>query len=105
MDDAERAEHHDAQREAREQTIRALRGAAQDRRFWVAVAWLAFIALTPFPASAQIYYETDALHFSKQFIGDLNAWSAVGSIVGGTALFILFQAPAGAGAAVCVLSA
>ena len=44
------------------------------------VAYVFYLILTPGPNS--LYYFTDGLHFSKQFIGDLQRWSAAGQLTG-----------------------
>jgi MFS family permease len=64
----------------RAQTAAALHAAARSPGLWVMVAYVFYLILTPGPNS--LYYFTDGLHFSKQFIGDLQRWSAAGTLIG-----------------------
>ena len=43
------------------------------------VAYVFYLILTPGPNS--LYYFSDGLHFSKQFIGDLQKWHAAGTVL------------------------
>ena len=48
------------------------------RRFWAFLLFIGFVALTPSPVTAMDYYKADALHLSKQFMGDLGRFEAMG---------------------------
>jgi MFS family permease len=70
-----------AEREAERALNRAkLREAAKSPQIWVTVAYVFYLIITPSPNST--YYFTDGLHLSKQFIGDLGRWNAVGALMG-----------------------
>lgn len=60
----------------------ALRDAARSPGLWAVVAYLFYLTLTPSGNTAQFYFEVDALHFSKQFIGNLGQWSSAGIVLG-----------------------
>lgn len=76
-----------AEREAERAANRAkLQEAIKSRHLWVTVAYVFYLIITPGPNST--YYFTDGLHLSKQFIGDVGRWSAVGALTG-MALFAL----------------
>jgi MFS family permease len=68
------------QRAERAHTAAALHAAARTPGLWVMAAYVFYLILTPGPNS--LYYFTDGLHFSKQFIGDLQKWSAAGTLLG-----------------------
>ena len=69
----------DAQRRAaRQQTLATLRSAASSPGLWVLVAYIFYLIVTPGTNTAQVYYEVDALHLTKQFIGNLGRWTAAG---------------------------
>ncbi|MBV8884484.1 MAG: MFS transporter, partial [Chroococcidiopsidaceae cyanobacterium CP_BM_RX_35] len=65
----------------RTRTAAALRQAATDRSMWAVVGFVFYLIITPGIFTAQIYFMTDVLHFSKQFIGDLGRFDAAGQIV------------------------
>ena len=69
----------------RAQTMATLRSAAASPGLWVLVAFIFYLIVTPGTVTAQIYYETDALRLSKQFIGNLYRWSSAGVLL---ALFV-----------------
>ncbi|HLK57080.1 MAG TPA: MFS transporter [Chthonomonadaceae bacterium] len=71
-----------AHRERRAQSFAILKQALKSRELWIFTAYIAYIALTPSPDTARFYYEVDSLHFSKQFIGDLGMYGAVGALAG-----------------------
>jgi hypothetical protein len=50
--------------------------------FWVVVAFFGFVAITPSPDTARTFFFADALHLSKQFIGDLTMYMAAGTLTG-----------------------
>ena len=41
-----------------------------------------YLYVTPLLGTASVYYETDVLHLSKDFIGRLDKWTAAGSLAG-----------------------
>jgi MFS family permease len=57
-----------------------LREAMKSTPLWVTIAYVFYLIITPGPNST--YYFTDGLHLSKQFIGDLGRWIAVGGLTG-----------------------
>ena len=77
------------QRADRESTWRALRSEIGTSGFWVIVAFVLYVWLTPTSSTALFYYEVDHLRFTKQLIGNLNAYSNAGYL-GGYLLFGLF---------------
>lgn len=84
-----RIAHPEQQKQGQQETRQALRAAVKDRRLWGAIAFIAYLALTPSPDTALIFYQTDALHFSKQLIGDLNRFLAIGQAIGFFACLIV----------------
>ncbi len=74
-----------ARQAERVQTMATLRSAAKSPGLWVLVAFIFYLIVTPGTVTAQVYYETDALHLSKQFIGSLNKWTSAGVLA---ALFL-----------------
>lgn len=64
----------------RTRTATALRQAATDRSMWAVIGFVFYLIVTPGIYTAQIYFMTDVLHFSKQFIGDLGRFDAAGQI-------------------------
>jgi MFS family permease len=66
--------------EERARTVATLRRAAKSRGLWVMVAYVFYLIITPGPNT--LYYMTDGLHLSKQFIGDLGKWNSAGTLLG-----------------------
>jgi len=66
----------------RVRTTEALREAARTPGLWVMAAFLFYLNVTPLLLTASVYYETDVLKLSKDFIGRLDSWTAAGSIAG-----------------------
>jgi len=85
VDPAEIAHRQAARQAEREKTMITLRSAAKSPGLWVLVAFIFYLIVTPGTNTAQIYYEADALHLSKQFIGRLFKWSSAGVLI---ALFL-----------------
>ncbi len=79
---AEHAERLEAKRAERAQTTDALRQAARSPGLWVVVAYVFYLIFTPGTNTAQLYYEVDRLHFSKQFIGNLVQFLSAGVLLG-----------------------
>jgi MFS family permease len=63
-------------------TWRAIRMAGRTRTVWLIAAFIFLVAFSPSFGPAFLYYQTDTLKFSQQFIGVLAALQAVGYIVG-----------------------
>jgi MFS family permease len=64
------------------QTWRAVHTAIRQREGWLVAAFIFFWTFSPSFGPALLYYQTDTLGFSQQFIGHLNALQAVAGIVG-----------------------
>jgi MFS family permease len=63
-------------------TWRAIRRALAEREIWVVGGFIFFWTFSPSFGPALLYYQTDVLHFSQQFIGHLGALGAVAGVVG-----------------------
>jgi MFS family permease len=63
-------------------TWRAIRKALTEREIWVVGGFIFFWTFSPSFGPALLYYQTDVLHFSQQFIGHLGALAAVAGVVG-----------------------
>ena len=70
------------EREAFRETWHATRAAFADRTVWLVAGFLLFWTFSPSFGTAMLYYQTDALGFSQQFIGHLSALASVAAIVG-----------------------
>lgn len=64
------------------QTLRAVRHAVAERDVWLVAGFILFWTFSPSFGPALLYYQTDVLGFSQQFIGNLNALQAVAGIAG-----------------------
>src|SRR5438552_2626762 len=64
------------------ETSRAIRAAARGREVWIVAGFIFFFWFSPSFGPAFLYYQTDTLGFSQQFIGRLAALSAVAGVVG-----------------------
>ncbi|HZT42581.1 MAG TPA: MFS transporter [Chthonomonadaceae bacterium] len=71
-----------AKQAERARTAEALRKAAATPGLWAMVGFVFYLILTPGVYTAQIFYETDVLHFSKQFIGELGRYLYIGALLG-----------------------
>jgi MFS family permease len=71
-----------AERETVRQTWRAVRAALGDRDVWVVAGFILFFTFSPSFGPALLYYQTDRLGFSQQFIGLLGALSAAAAVAG-----------------------
>jgi MFS family permease len=71
-----------ADREAFATTWAAIRDALREREVWVVGGFLLFWTFSPSFGPAMLYYQTDVLHFSQQFIGHLAAIAAVAGVAG-----------------------
>ncbi len=79
---AEHAQRAGAKARDRAESLAALRLATRSPGLWAVIAYIFYLTLTPSGSTAQLYFEVDTLHFSKQFIGDLGQWSSAGVILG-----------------------
>ena len=69
-------------REAFATTWAAIREALREREVWVVGGFILFWTFSPSFGPALLYYQTDHLHFSQQFIGHLAAIAAVAGVGG-----------------------
>jgi MFS family permease len=71
-----------ADREAFRQTMVAIREALGERDLWIVAGFLFFWTFSPSFGPALLYYQTDVLKFSQQFIGHLAALGAIAAVGG-----------------------
>jgi MFS family permease len=71
-----------AEREALGETMRAIRTALADRDLWVVAGFIFFWTFSPSFGPALLYYQTDVLRFSQQFIGHLVALGSLAAVGG-----------------------
>jgi len=64
------------------ETWRGIRGALGSREIWLVAGFIFFFWFSPSFGPAFLYYQTDTLKFSQQFIGRLAALGAVSGVVG-----------------------
>jgi predicted MFS family arabinose efflux permease len=64
------------------QTWRAIRSALGAREIWIVAGFIFFFWFSPSFGPAFLYYQTDTLGFSQQFIGRLDALGALSGVVG-----------------------
>jgi MFS family permease len=64
------------------QTWRSVRHAVGERDVWLVAGFIFFWTFSPSFGPALLYYQTDILGFSQQFIGNLSAVQAVAGIAG-----------------------
>ena len=97
-----------ADRAAFRQTVAAIRAALGERDLWIVAGFLFFWTFSPSFGPALLYYQTDTLEFSQQFIGHLAALGAMAAVGGafiyaplsrGVPLKRLINASIGAGVA------
>lgn len=72
----------EADREAFGKTLASLRDAVRERDVWVVAGFTLFWTFSPSFGPAFLYYQTDVLKFSQEFIGLLLSLNAVGFVVG-----------------------
>jgi MFS family permease len=71
-----------ADREALTARLRAVRAALGAREVWAVASFIFLFLFSPSFGPGFLYYQTDHLAFSQQFIGILNALQALGSVAG-----------------------
>lgn len=71
-----------AEGEAFRETWAAIGAALRDRHVWVVAGFILFWTFSPSFGPALIFYQTDELQFSQQFIGMLGSLSAASAVVG-----------------------
>jgi len=71
-----------ADREAMRETLAAIRVALRDPTVWIVAGFLFFWTFSPSFGPALLYYQTDVLGLSQQFIGHLAALSSLASVAG-----------------------
>jgi MFS family permease len=64
------------------ETWASIRAALAARDVWVVAGFIFFFTFSPSFGPALLFYQTDALRFSQQFIGHLLALTAVGAVLG-----------------------
>lgn len=64
------------------ETWRAVRDATRQRDLWVVAGFILVWTFSPSFGPSLLYYQTDVLGFSQQFIGALDSLSAAGAVVG-----------------------
>jgi MFS family permease len=69
-------------REAFRETVAAIRVAARERDVWVVAGFIFFWTFSPSFGPALLYYQTDVLRFSQQFIGHLGALGSLAAVGG-----------------------
>ncbi|OGL18583.1 MAG: hypothetical protein A3K12_05950 [Candidatus Rokubacteria bacterium RIFCSPLOWO2_12_FULL_71_19] len=69
-------------RAAFRETLRAIRGAVAEREIWVVAGFILFWTFSPSFGPALVYYQTDTLKFSQQFIGILGSLGSAAAVVG-----------------------
>ena len=68
--------------EALRATGRAIREAATHREVWIVAGFIFFFNFSPSFGPAFLYYQTDVLRFSQEFIGVLGSLTSVGAVLG-----------------------
>jgi predicted MFS family arabinose efflux permease len=76
----EKPAHRD--RAALVQRLAAVQGALHAREVWLVAGFIFFFTFSPSFGPGFLYYQTDQLGFSQEFIGALNALQSFGSVLG-----------------------
>jgi predicted MFS family arabinose efflux permease len=63
-------------------TLRAVRRALAEREIWIVAGFIFFYNFSPSFGPALLFYQTDVLRFSQQFIGHLGALASLAAVVG-----------------------
>jgi MFS family permease len=71
-----------ADRQTFRQTMAAVREAVGGRDLWIVAGFIFFWTFSPSFGPALLYYQTDALEFSQQFIGHLGALGSLAAVAG-----------------------
>jgi MFS family permease len=71
-----------AEHEALRETWAAIRAALGQREVWLIAGFILFWTFSPSFGPALVFYQTDVLGFSQQFIGFLSSLAAAGYVVG-----------------------
>ncbi len=71
-----------ADRDAFRETMSAIREALAERDLWIVAGFIFFWTFSPSFGPALLYYQTDVLKFSQQFIGHLAALGAIAAVGG-----------------------
>jgi MFS family permease len=71
-----------ADRKAFRQTLAAVREAVGGRDLWIVAGFIFFWTFSPSFGPALLYYQSDALKFSQQFIGHLGALGSLAAVAG-----------------------
>jgi MFS family permease len=71
-----------ADRAALRERMRAVRAALRAREVWVVAGFIFFFTFSPSFGPGFLFYQTDQLGFSQQFIGTLGALQSIGSVLG-----------------------
>ena len=69
-------------REAVRETWAAIKQAFGERDVWAVAAFIFFFSFSPSFGPAFVYYQTDTLKFSQEFIGMMDSVAAAGQVVG-----------------------
>ena len=64
------------------QTLAAIRRALRQREVWIVAGFIFFYDFSPSFGPALVFYQTDVLGFSQQFIGHLGALSSIAAVLG-----------------------
>ena len=67
------------------ETMAAIRTALRNRDIWTVGGFIFFFLFSPSFGPAFLYYQTDVLGFSQQFIGTLSAFNSAASVLGALA--------------------
>jgi MFS family permease len=60
----------------------AVRAALREREVWVVTGFILFWTFSPSFGTPLLYYQTDTLKFSQQFIGNLAALASISAVIG-----------------------
>jgi len=63
-------------------TLGAIRQALATRELWIVAGFIFFFAFSPSFGPALLYYQTDVLAFTQQYIGHLSALGSLAAVVG-----------------------
>jgi MFS family permease len=72
------------------ETWLAIRGAIRSRTLWIVAGFIFFYNFSPSFGPALVYYASDALHFSKIFLGTLDSLTYASGMIG-SAIYFAFS--------------